>query len=79
MGIIDWILVIATIIVAIVTTIIVMVQNTKTTGNAIVNDSNTFYANNKNKTIDGALSKLTVIMSLVFITLCVLTTISLMR
>lgn len=79
MGPIEWILVIATIAVAIITTIIVMAQNSKTSGNAIVNDTNTFYSNNKNKTIDGTLSKLTVIMALVFIILCILTTISLMR
>ena len=78
MGILDWILSIATIIVAILTTIIVMMQNAKTSGNAVVNDSNTFYANNKGKTIDGMLSKLTVVMSFIFIVLCVATTISLM-
>ena len=78
MGILDYILSIATILVAILTIIIVMMQNSKTTGNAVVNDSNTFYANNKGKTIDGLLSKATIVMSLIFIVLCVATTISLM-
>ena len=78
MGILDWILSISTIIVAILTIIIVMMQNSKTSGNAIVNDSNTFYANNKGKTMDGLLSKLTVLMSFIFIVLCIATTISLM-
>ena len=78
MEILDWILSISTIIVAVLTIIIVMMQNSKTSGNAIVNDSNTFYANNKGKTMDGLLSKLTVIMSIIFIVLCVATTISLM-
>ena len=78
MGILDYILAIATILVAVITMIIVMMQNSKTSGNAIVNDSNTFYSNNKGKTIDGLLSKATVVMSLIFIILCVATTISLM-
>ena len=78
MEILDYILSIATILVAVLTIIIVMVQNAKTSGNAVVNDSNTFYANNKGKTMDGMLSKLTVVMSLIFIVLCIATTISLM-
>ncbi len=78
MGILDWILSITTVIIGVITTIVIMMQSSKTAGNAVVNDSNTFYASNKSKTLDGLLSKYTVILSLVFIALCTATTISIM-
>lgn len=78
MGWIDWTLSIATIVVCIILTIVVMLQNSKT-GESSVTGANTFYGSNKSKTMDGALSKLTVVLSFVFIILCVLTTISIMK
>ncbi|MEG1705719.1 MAG: preprotein translocase subunit SecG [Clostridia bacterium] len=78
MGWIDWTLSILTIIVGIIVTTVVMMQSSKT-GESSVTSGNTFYGSNKSKTIDGALSKWTVILSFVFILLCVLTTISIMK
>ena len=60
MGWIDWTLTIVTILVGIVLTIIVMLQNSKTSQSSITG-SNTFYGANKSKTLDGTLSKYTVV------------------
>ena len=55
MGWIDWTLAIATIIVGIVLTIVVMLQSSKDQQSAITGN-NTFYGSNKSKTLDGILS-----------------------
>jgi protein translocase SecG subunit len=78
MGWIDWTLSILTLIVGIIVTIVVMLQTSKTSQSSITG-SNTFYGVNKSKTLDGILSKWTVVLSFVFIILCVLTTISIMK
>ena len=56
MGWIDWTLAIATVIVGVVLTIVVMLQSSKD-GQSSVTGSNTFYGSNKSKTLDGILSK----------------------
>ncbi len=78
MGWIDWTLSILTVVVGIIVTAVVMKQNSKS-GQSAVTGSNTFYGSNKGKTLDGVLSKWTVVLSLVFIVLCVCTTISIMH
>ncbi len=78
MGWIDWALSILTVIVGIIVIIVVMKQNSKS-GQSAVTGNNTFYGSNQGKTLDGMLSKWTVVLSLIFIVLCVLTTISIMH
>ena len=78
MGWIDWTLTIATILVAIVLTIIVMLQNSKDSQSSITG-SNTFYGSNKGKTLDGVLSRYTVVFAIAFVILCVCTTISILK
>ena len=78
MGWIDWTLSIVTVLVGIVLTIIVMLQNSKDS-QSVVTGANTFYGSNKSKTLDGKLSKYTVILALVFCLLCVLTTVAIMH
>ena len=78
MGWIDWTLTIVTILVGIVLTIIVMLQNSKTSQSSITG-LNTFYGANKSKTLDGTLSKYTVVFAIVFCILCFLTTVAIMK
>lgn len=78
MGWIDITLAILTIIVAIILIIVVIMQDSKTSESSVTG-GNTFYGSNKGKTLDGILSKYTVFLSLLFIVLCVLTTISIMK
>lgn len=78
MGWIDWTLSIVTILVGIILTIIVMLQNSKDSQSAITG-SNTFYGANKSKTLDGVLSKYTVVFAIVFCVLCFLTTVAIMH
>ena len=74
----DWTLSILTVVVGIIVTIVVMMQSSKD-GQSAITGSNTFYGANKGKTLDGVLSKWTVVLSFVFIVLCTLTTISIMN
>ena len=78
MGIYAWMLAIATIVVAIILTVIVMMQNSKQ-GSSAVAGANTFYGSNKDNTLDGLLSKLTVVFTLIFVVLCFLTTIAITK
>ncbi len=78
MGWIDWTLAIATVIVGILLTIIVMLQNSKDQQSAITG-SNTFYGANKSKTLDGILSKYTVALAIIFCILCFATTFSIIK
>ncbi len=78
MGWIDWTLSILTIIVGIVLTVIVVMQDSKSSQSSITG-ANTFYGTNKSKTLDGLLSKYTVIIAIVFIVLCFLTTLAIMK
>ncbi|MEG0073988.1 MAG: preprotein translocase subunit SecG [Clostridia bacterium] len=78
MGIYAWMLSIATIVVAGILTVIVMMQNSKE-GASAVTGGNTFYGANKSNTLDGLLSKLTVVFALVFVILCFLTTIAIIK
>ena len=80
MGWIDWTVSILTIVVGAILTIVIMLQTTKTGGSVVSGDSNnTFYGANKSKTLDGVLSKYTVILSVIFIVLCVVTTIAIIK
>lgn len=78
MGWIDWTLAILTLIVGVIVIVVVMLQTAKTSQSAVTG-SNTFYGANKSKTLDGILSKWTVVLSLIFIALCTLTTIAIMK
>lgn len=78
MGWIDWTLSIVTIVVAIILTIVVMMQNSKDSQSAITG-ANTFYGANKSKTLDGVLSKWTVVLAIVFCILCFVTTVSIIK
>ena len=80
MGWIDWTVSILTVVVGIILTIVVMLQTSKTGGSVGSGDSsNTFYGANKSKTLDGVLSKYTVVLAIVFIFLCVLTTVAIIK
>lgn len=80
MGWIDWTVSILTVVVGIILTIVVMLQTSKTGGSVVSGDSNnTFYGANKSKTLDGVLSKYTVVLSIVFIILCVVTTVAIIK
>lgn len=78
MGWLDWTLAIITLVVGIILTIVVMLQNSKDSQSAVTG-SNTFYGANKSKTLDGILSKYTVGLALVFCLLCFLTTVAIMH
>lgn len=78
MGWIDWTLSILTVVVGIILTIVVMLQNSKDSQSAITG-SNTFYGTNKSKTLDGTLSKYTVVLSIAFCLLCFATTVAIMK
>lgn len=78
MGWVDWTVSILTILVGIALTIVVMLQNSKTSQSSITG-SNTFYGTNKSKTLDGILSKYTVGLALAFCILCFLTTVAIMK
>ena len=78
MGWIDWTISILTIVVGVILTIVVMLQDSKE-GQSSVTGANTFYGANKGKTLDGVLSKYTVVLAIAFCVLCVFTTISIMH
>ncbi|MCX8074897.1 MAG: preprotein translocase subunit SecG [Clostridia bacterium] len=78
MGWIDWTLSILTLLVGVILTIIVVMQDSKSSQSSITG-SNTFYGSNKSKTLDGILSKYTVVISLSFIVLCFLTTLAILK
>lgn len=78
MGWIEWTLAIFTILVGVVLTIVVMLQSSKD-GQSSITGANTFYGSNKSKTLDGVLSKYTVVLALVFCLLCFLTTVSIIK
>lgn len=78
MGWIDWTLAIATIIVGIVLTVVVMLQTSKDQQSAITGN-NTFYGSNKSKTLDGILAKYTVALAIIFCILCFATTFSIIK
>lgn len=78
MGWIDWTISILTVVVGIILTIVVMLQNSKDSQSSITG-SNTFYGANKSKTLDGVLSKYTVGLAILFCVLCFVTTISIMH
>jgi len=78
MGWLDLTISIATIVVGIVLTIVVMLQSSKDAKSSITG-SNTFYGANKSKTLDGVLSKYTVVLAIAFCILCVATTIAIMH
>ena len=78
MGWIDWTLSITTVVVGIILTIVVMMQNSKDS-QSVLTGANTFYGSNKSKTLDGVLSKWTIALAIIFCILCVCTTISIMH
>ena len=74
-GWIAWTLIGLTLAVGVVLTIVVMMQSSKD-GSSAAYGNNTFYGSNKNKTMDGILSKVTIVLGIAFIVLCFLTTIA---
>ena len=78
MGWIDWTVSIATIVVGIILTIVVMLQNSKDSQSSITG-ANTFYGSNKSKTLDGVLSKYTVVLAVLFCILCFATTVCIIK
>lgn len=78
MGWLAWTLSILTIVVGILIVVIVTMQDSKSSQSAVTG-ANTFYGSNKAKTLDGMLSKYTVVLSLVFIVLCFLTTLAITK
>ena len=78
MGWIDWTLSIATIIVGIILTVVVILQSAKNQQSTLTG-SNTFYGSNKSKTLDGVLSRYTVVLAIVFCILCFATTFSIIK
>ncbi len=78
MGWIDWTLSILTIIVGLVLTVVVMLQSSKDQQSAVTG-SNTFYGANKSKTLDGVLSKYTIVLCIIFCILCFATTFSIIK
>ena len=78
MGWLDWTISILTVIVGLVLTIVVMLQNSKDSQSSVTG-KNTFYGANKSKTLDGVLSKYTVVLAILFCILCFATTIAIMH
>lgn len=78
MGWIDWTIAIATLVVGVILTIVVMLQSSKTSQSSVTGN-NTFYGANKSKTLDGVLSKYTVVLAIVFGILCFWTTLAIMH
>lgn len=78
MGWLDCTIAIATLIVGIILTIVVMLQSSKDSQSSVTG-SNTFYGANKSKTLDGVLSKYTVVLAILFCILCFWTTIAIMH
>lgn len=74
-GWIAWTLIGLTLVVGVALIIVVMMQSSKD-GSSAAYGNNTFYGSNKNKTLDGVLSKVTVVLGILFIILCFLTTIA---
>ena len=78
MGWIDWTLSIATVVVGIILTIVVMMQNSKDS-QSVLTGANTFYGSNKSKTLDGVLSKWTVGLAILVCVLCFATTVAIIK
>ena len=74
-GWIAWVLIGLTLLVGVALIIIVMMQSSKD-GSSAAYGNNTFYGSNKGKTLDGILSKITVVLGIAFIILCFVTTIA---
>ena len=72
-----WVSIALTLVIGVALVIVVMMQNSKDGSSAAY--GNTFYGANKGKTLDGVLSKLTVVFSIAFIILCFLTTIAITK
>lgn len=77
-GWIAWVLIGLTLLVGVALIIIVMMQSSKD-GSSAAYGNNTFYGSNKGKTLDGVLSKITVVLGVAFIALCLLTTIAVIK
>lgn len=77
-GWIAWTLIGATLLVGIALIVVTMMQSSKE-GQSSAYGSNTFYGSNKGKTLDGVLSKFTVILGILFIILCFCTTIAITK
>ena len=78
LGWIAWTLIGITMFVALMLIVVVMLQNSKE-GSSSALGTNTFYGANKGKTMDGLLSKLTIVLGIAFIILCFLTTIAITK
>lgn len=78
MGWLDWSIAILTLVIGVILTIVVMLQNSKDSQSSITGN-NTFYGSNKSKTLDGVLSKYTIVLAILFCVLCIWTTLAIMH
>lgn len=77
-GWIAWTLIILMLLVGIMLIVVVVMQTPKD-GRSSAYGNNNFYGAAKGKTLDGMLSKMTMYLGLVFVILCVLTTIAVIK
>ncbi|MEG2348875.1 MAG: preprotein translocase subunit SecG [Clostridia bacterium] len=78
MGWIDISISILTILVGLALTVVIMLQSSKNSQSSITG-ANTFYGSNKSKTLDGKLSKYTVVLAILFCVLCFVTTVLIIK
>lgn len=78
MGWIAWSLISTTLILGIILIIVVMMQKSKDS-KSVITGGNTFYGSNKNNTLDGLLAKMTIVVGLLFITSCFLTSVAIIK
>lgn len=77
-GWIAWTLIGLTLAVGVALIIVVMMQTSKDQASSAYGN-NTFYGSNKGKTLDGVLSKVTVVLGILFIVLCFMTAYSVIK
>ena len=77
-GWIAWTLMGVTFVVGIALIIVVMLQSSKD-GTSAAYGNNTFYGSNKGKTLDGVLSKVTIVLGILFIVLCFATSYTIIK
>ena len=77
-GWIAWVLIIATFVVGLALVVVVMLQSSKD-GSSSAYGNNTFYGSNKGKTLDGVLSKVTIVLGILFLILCFATAYSVIK
>jgi len=77
-GWIAWTLIGLILVVGVLLIIVVVLQTTKDSHTSAYGN-NTFYGSNKGKTADSVLSKMTIYLGIIFVILCFLTTIAIIK